>query len=171
MTQKPPLPAAAQTPFPLHPVPHEANGKPAFFASDTPASDTATERYTLADRLSLPEALSNNVIAIGAAIGLGVAALAGALFYRGRVKPEAKPTRRSRTAAKSPAKPSRSRAAKTTPPAKAASPIKGSAADGAYDVSYFARKHGLSPDEARAILAEAGADRTRANTLAKSRKD
>jgi len=38
-----------------------------------------------------------------------------------------------------------------------------------YEVKYFARKHGLSADEARDIIKAAGSDRKKANKLAESR--
>jgi hypothetical protein len=177
MTHQPPLPAAAQTPYPIHPAPHETEDGPAFFTAKRGKGDDA-EHYTLADRLALPEALSNNVIAIGAAIGLGVAAIAGALLFRRGDKT------RTGTAVKSKAarRPATGRAPRTsrTAPGRAranghaaptATKAKSVAAEGAYEVSYFARKHGLTTADARAILTQAGADRTKANALAKDRKN
>lgn len=39
-----------------------------------------------------------------------------------------------------------------------------------YEVSYFARKHGITAAEARAIIKEAGPDREAANALVRRRK-
>jgi hypothetical protein len=39
-----------------------------------------------------------------------------------------------------------------------------------YEVTYFARKHGINAAEARDIIREAGPDRKAANALAKARK-
>ena len=36
-----------------------------------------------------------------------------------------------------------------------------------YEVAYFAKKHGISSDEAKAILAQAGRSRKKADDLAK----
>jgi hypothetical protein len=38
-----------------------------------------------------------------------------------------------------------------------------------YEVAYFAKKHGISSDEAQAILAQAGRSREKADELAKRR--
>ena len=43
------------------------------------------------------------------------------------------------------------------------------AASQPYEVAYFARKHGLSSKEARAIIAEAGSSRAKANEIARNR--
>lgn len=39
-----------------------------------------------------------------------------------------------------------------------------------YEVSYFARKHGLTKDEATKIVKQAGGDREKANALAEKKK-
>ena len=39
-----------------------------------------------------------------------------------------------------------------------------------YEVSYFARKHGLSPDEAQRIIGEAGPSRDKADAAAELRR-
>ena len=39
-----------------------------------------------------------------------------------------------------------------------------------YEVAYFARKHGISAADARAIIKEAGPNRAAANQLALARK-
>ena len=60
-------------------------------------------------------------------------------------------------------------AAKTTKPRKSSDPARVAAGE-PYEVSYFARKHGLSTTEARAIIKEAGPSRAKANQLVKDRK-
>lgn len=97
MTHQRPIPDAAVSPYPLHPEPHDETG-PAFFASDAHHDDDEKARYSLAEGFSLADTLSSNTVAIGAAIGLGVAAIAGALLY-GRSKAKEPPARPARRAA------------------------------------------------------------------------
>ena len=81
MTHQPPPPAAATPPYPLHPEPHE-DGAPAYFADGaTHDEDDDAPQYRPTERFSLPDILSSHTIALSAAIGLGVAAIAGALLY------------------------------------------------------------------------------------------
>jgi hypothetical protein len=97
MTHQRPIPDAAVSPYPLHPEPHDETG-PAFFAKGTHQDDDENAQYSLAERFSLADALSSNNVAIGAAIGLGVAAIAGVLLY-GRSKTKEPPARPARRAA------------------------------------------------------------------------
>jgi hypothetical protein len=86
MTHQPPLPAAATPPYPLHPEPHE-DGAPAFFADRAPHDeDDGAPQHLPAERFSLPDILSSRTIALSAAIGLGVAAIAGALLYGAKAR-------------------------------------------------------------------------------------
>lgn len=94
MTHQRPLPDSAIPPYPLHPEPHDETREPAFFTMGTHhEEDDERAQYIFAERFSLSDILSTNSIAIGAAIGLGVAAIAGALLY-GRRKAETRPARR-----------------------------------------------------------------------------
>jgi len=114
MTHQPPLPDAAVPPYPLHPEPHDESG-PAFFTNDATKEDDETARYSLAGRAPIVDALTSNpTITIGAAIGLGVAAIAGLLLY-GRAKaeePPARPARRPRSAGASKASAAKPRTTK-----------------------------------------------------------
>jgi len=105
MTHQRPLPDAAVSPYPIHPEPHDETRDSAFFTMGSHHDDSdEAGHYALAERFSLSDALSSNTIAIGAAIGLGVAAIAGALLY-GRSKPETPPARPARRKASGAAKP------------------------------------------------------------------
>jgi hypothetical protein len=115
MTHQRPLPDAAVPPYPLHPEPHDETQEPAFFTMGTEhVEDDEKAQYIFGERFSLSDALSSNTIAIGAAIGLGVAAIAAALLY-GRRKAETPPARPAR---RQPARTTKPRAA-TTKRAKA----------------------------------------------------
>jgi hypothetical protein len=104
MTHQRPLPDAAVSPYPLHPEAHDEMREPAFFTMGSHHDeDDERAHYTFAERFSLSDVLSTNTIAIGAAIGLGVAAIAGALLY-GRRKAEAPPARPARRQASRTAK-------------------------------------------------------------------
>ena len=110
MTHQRPLPDAAVSPYPLHPEAHDETREPAFFTMGTHhGEDDERAHYTFAERSPLSDLLSTNTIAIGAAIGLGIAAIAGALLY-GRKKAEAPPARPARRQASRTAKPRAPRA-------------------------------------------------------------
>ncbi|MDB5706796.1 MAG: hypothetical protein JWN66_3912 [Sphingomonas bacterium] len=99
MTHQPPLPAAATPPYPLHPEPHEESA-PAFFAHGENDGHDDASQYTLAERFSLPDILSSRTIGLAAAIGLGVAAIAGALIYGTKPRRAAPPASKARTPAR-----------------------------------------------------------------------
>lgn len=161
MTHQRPLPDAAQSPYPLHPAPHDETSEPAFFTKGTHHEEDDRSRYTLADRFSLPDGLSLNVIGMGAAIGLGVAAIAGALLY-GRRRAKASPTPRPAL---------RLTGTRGDDTAKRGAADRRRVAGGEpYEVNYFARKHGLTTARARQIIKQAGSDRAKANALAKNGK-
>jgi hypothetical protein len=145
MTHQPPVPEAAQSPYPLQPAPHNDGAK----LVATPAP-------------SKPEPLLTPALAQLAGIGaafLGSAALAAWYFRRDKKPaPAARNTTRKPATSSSASKPRKSSDAALV------------AAGQPYEVSYFARKHGLSTDEVRAIFKEAGPSRSKANELAKARK-
>jgi hypothetical protein len=146
MTHQPPVPQAAQSPFPLQPAPHNDGAK--LVATPAPATSEPLITPALAQLAS-----------IGAAF-LGSAALAAWYFRRD----------------KKPAPAARKRATRSSGAGNGArKPRKSSdaalvSAGQPYEVSYFARKHGLSTTEVRAIFNEAGPSRAKANELAKVRK-
>ncbi|MEN2786682.1 DUF3606 domain-containing protein [Sphingomonas qilianensis] len=150
MTHQPPVPQAAQSPFPLQPKPHNDGAK--LVATPAPAK---------------PEPLLSPALAQLASIGaafLGSAALA--TWYFRRDKKQA-PAARKATARKS--APRKTSNSATPKPRKSSDPAR-VAAGQPYEVSYFARKHGLSTAEARAIIKEAGPSRAKSNQLVKDRK-
>ena len=116
MTHQRPIPDAAVSPYPIHPEPHDETG-PVFFASDAHQDDDERAQYSLAERFSLADALSSNTVAIGAAIGLGVAAIAGVLLYgRSKAKePPARPKRRAAAVRTTTPRASKPRVAKAKP--------------------------------------------------------
>ena len=164
MTHQRPLPDAAVSPYPIHPAPLDEAAEPAAFTIPTRGEDEARQGAGLTDRFALPENLPLSVIGMGAAIGLGVAAVVGALLY-GRRKPQPEPAPAPRAR--------RSPRTKVTGDDKAkrgtADRVRVAGGE-AYEVSYFARKHGLTATRARAIITQAGSDRAKANALAKSAK-
>ncbi len=113
MTHQRPLPDAAVPPYPLHPEPHDEMREPAFFTMAAHhGEDDERAHYTFDHRFSLTDALTLNTVAIGAAIGLGVAAIAGAVLYaRGKAEtPPAPPARRQATRSTKPRAPKAKRA-------------------------------------------------------------
>ena len=174
MTHQRPLPDAAVSPYPIHPAPIDEAAEPAVFTIPTRGEDEARRPGAgLTDRFALPENLPLSVIGMGAAIGLGVAAVVGAVLYgRRKSKPEAEPApaprpRRSARTGKAAAAGKKSADDKS----KRGTPDRVRVAGGEpYEVNYFARKHGLTPTKARAIIAQAGSDRAKANALAKGAK-
>ena len=159
MTHQPPVPEAAQSPYPLQPAAHNDGAK--LVATPAPDPSVAIEPTVLAQ-----------LAGIGAAF-VGSAALAAWYFRRGKKQaPAARKSGTRKTAAPK-------TAARTSAPRKAATtratPRKSSdaalvAGGQPYEVSYFARKHGLSTDAVRDIFKEAGPSRAKANALAKERK-
>ncbi|MEG3086539.1 DUF3606 domain-containing protein [Sphingomonas sp. PB4P5] len=145
MTHQPPVPDAAQSPYPLQPAPHNDGAK--LVATPAPAK---------------PEPLITPALAQLASIGaafLGSAALA-AWYFRRDKKP-------APAARKTPRKAATSNGARK--PRKSSDAALVSASQ-PYEVSYFARKHGLSTSQVREIFKEAGPSRAKANELAKQRK-
>lgn len=166
MTHQRPLPDAAVSPYPIHPAPLDEAAEPAVFTIPTRGDDEDSRPgVALADRLALPENLPMSVIGMGAAIGLGVAAVVGALLY-GRRKPQPEPAPAPR-----PRRSPRAGKAKADDKAKRGTAGRVRVTGGEpYEVNYFARKHGLTATKARAIIAQAGSDRAKANALAKGSK-
>lgn len=146
---QPPMPEAATSPYPLHPEPISEEQKQATAAAEAQA---ATEAEAAARRSTI----ATTAIQVGAAIGVGAAAVTGILYARRRIaKPgAASKAKRSGDDKRKRGKADRSRVAAGEP----------------YEVAYFARKHGLSAAEARAIIKEAGPSRAAANELADRRK-
>lgn len=166
MTHQRPLPDAAVSPYPIHPAPLDEAAEPAVFTIPTSGEDEARRPGAgLTDRFALPENLPLSVIGMGAAIGLSVAAVVGAVLYgRRKSKPEPAPAPRPR---RSP----RAKKATGDDKAKRGTADRVRVAGGEpYEVSYFARKHGLTATRARTIIAQAGSDRAKANALAKGAK-
>lgn len=140
MTHQPPLPEAATSPYPLHPDPIPEERKLAAAAEELQHTEDES-------------GISQTAIGVGAAIGLAAAAAVTGVFYARRRSAKAGPRAKGDDKSKR-GKPDRSRVAASEP----------------YEVSYFARKHGITAVEARAILKEAGPGREAANALAISRK-
>jgi hypothetical protein len=143
MSHQPPIPDAAQSPYPLHPAPIEA----------VPL-DTAGTSKDAQDRSPLSKSgLSSGILGVGAAVVVGaIAALGGFLFTR-RQAAGTKTTRASGDDRSTRGTADRRRVAGSEP----------------YEVTYFARKHKITAAEARDIISAAGSDRKVANTLAAER--
>jgi hypothetical protein len=149
MTHQPPIPDAATSPYPLHPEPIPEEQKLATAEAEAKAEADAKKAES-------QRAAAKAAIGVGAAIGAGAAVVGGIIYARRRGE-------RSGTAPKSASggddkrkrgKQDRSRVAASEP----------------YEVAYFARKHGISSAEARAIIKDAGPSRAAANELAARRK-
>ena len=151
MTHLPPIPDAASAPYPPHPAPIPEAQKLATAAAETAAARKAEAEAAAELRLKR---------AAQVGMGIGTALLVGAAAWGLRLYSRRKPAAASGRPAPRPAdkarrgKQDRARVAAGQP----------------YEVSYFARKHGLSVTEARAIIKEAGPSRTDANRLAQARK-
>lgn len=141
MTHKPPVPDASTSPYPLHPAPLAVVHADAH-ADDEPADQEADDGDTGADR---PVVKPKQLPGLGAAVGIGSAAIVAALLYTRRDTGDDKSKRGGAD---------RSRVAGSEP----------------YEVHYFARKHGITADDARDIIARAGPDRDKANRLAEKRE-
>ncbi|HVQ09478.1 MAG TPA: hypothetical protein VMS43_13690 [Allosphingosinicella sp.] len=76
MTHQPPIPEAAQSPYPLHPAPMPERSQ-AEEAAPADAGDTGEEK----EAGSLAGWASENRAGLGAALGIGSAALVAALLY------------------------------------------------------------------------------------------
>jgi hypothetical protein len=152
MTHQPPIPDAATSPYPLHPEP---------LSEEQRAATAAAEAKEEAARSSAEGSLSATVIGVGAALGIGAAAVGGLLYARRSRKTAPKAAAAKRTGSKR-----KSGDDKTRRDAGDRSRV---AAGEAYEVSYFARKHKISAAEAREIIREAGPDRDAANALAARR--
>lgn len=165
MPHQPPVPEASTSPYPLQPAPIPEEVKQAAEAAAETVETPDEAPAATADAAS--DGLSARVISLGAAIGLGAAAAVTGLIYSRRRQQDTAAAPKRAASAKRPAK--RAAPAKRSP-ATRRSAASGAAASGPYDVSYFARKHAISTDEARSIIAKAGADRDAANAMAKRRK-
>ena len=148
MTHLPPIPDAASAPYPPHPAPIPEAQKLA----------TARAEAAAAQKREADERQQRVTAAIGT--GLGTALLFGAAAWGLRTYLRRKP------AAQASAKPRRGSDDKSKRGSRDRSRV---AAGEQYEVSYFARKHGISAKDARAIIKEAGNDRKAANELAKAR--
>jgi hypothetical protein len=177
MSHEPPIPPESSSPYPLQPPPTRKKAKrkqqqPR--AAKTPAEPSTNgqdERGTALVVVDSPEAQgdaasserTSPIIGVGAAVALGAAAAVTGLFYAKR-----------RSAAADKAKRTSQSSTKRTGDDKAkrgGADRRRVAAGQPYEVSYFARKHGLSAADARAIIKQAGNDRDRANQLAGQRKE
>lgn len=145
MTHQPPIPEAATSPYPLHPDPIPEEQKAAAAAAAKQDAEASAGR-----------GISGAVIGIGAAIGLGAATVTG-LLYAGRSS-----ARRASSQSKQSGDDKRKRGAADRSRVSVSEP---------YELRYFARKHGITAQEARAIIKEAGPSRAAANALAKKRKN
>ncbi len=141
MTQQPPVPEAATSPYPLHPAPIPAERKLAAPEKAPPAKHRS----------------DGSSAAVLVASGLGAALALAAFVYR-----------RRRSAA--PATPPATRVRADDKSKRGGADRRRVAAGQPYEVTYFARKHGITAAEARDIIREAGSDRKAANALADKRK-
>ena len=114
---------------------------------------------------------SKAMIGIGAAIGIGSAAIVAALlFSRRKDVPTARASGTGGPGRKVAAHKLAARKGDTAQKATAKGADRARvSANEPYEVSYFARKHKISSKQARAIIAEAGPSRSAANALAKQR--
>jgi len=146
MTHQPPVPEAATSPYPLHPapIPEEVKAQHAREEAEAAAAAAAEAEKP---------AISPAAIGVGAAIGIGAAAVSGLLYARRRSRTAASGRKSGDNKGKR-GKADRSRVAASEP----------------YEVRYFARKHKISAEEARAIIKQAGPDREAANALARRKK-
>lgn len=148
MTHQPPMPHAATSPYPLHPEP---------IPEEVKLAHAEAEKRAQAEAEKPAIQISNTLLGVGAAIGVGAAAAVTGLLYARRKSAKAsaaQPKKRSGDDKSKRGKDDRNRVSASEP----------------YEVSYFARKHKIKAAEARAILKEAGTDRAAANALAASRK-
>jgi hypothetical protein len=144
------MPEAATSPYPLHPDPIPEEQKVATARAEAQAQADAEE----AERRST---IARAAISVGAAIGVGAAAAVTGVLYARRRTSKAGAAKKSEGGGDDKSKrgkADRSRVAAGEP----------------YEVNYFARKHGLSAADARAIIKKAGPDRAAANALAARRK-
>lgn len=189
MSHEPPVPPESTSPYPLQPPPtaRAAKRKQPARGRKGKAGDTVTagepgtalvvvDRAPADENASAPK--SGPIIGMGAAVALGAAAAVTGLLYAKR--------RQAAAAAQSKRTSSNGARRSTDAPARrktAAQPKRSGddkvkrngadrrrvAADQPYEVTYFARKHGLSAGDARAIIQQAGSDRAKANQLAAQR--
>jgi hypothetical protein len=144
MTHHPPMPDASTSPYPLHPAPLAAT-----HGDDKPAEQEADEGTDNATGANPPILKPKQMLGLGAAVGIGSAAIVAALLYAGRDDAQGDKHNAGDDKGKR-GRADRSRVAGGEP----------------YEVHYFARKHGITADEARGIIARAGPDRDEANRLA-----
>ena len=152
MTHLPPIPDAASAPYPPHPAPIPEERKLATAQAEQAAADTARREREA-------EQQHRRATAIGT--GLGAALLVGAAAWGLRAYLRRKPAAPARSRATRGGGDKSNRGAQDRARVAAGQP---------YEVSYFARKHGISAADARAIIKQAGNDRPAANTLAAARK-
>lgn len=148
MTHQPPIPEAAISPYPLHtaPIPEEQRL----------ASAEAEERAGAEAASDKSGGLFTTMLALGAAIGIGAAA-AGLFYLQSRSKAVGPPA-----AGNSGGDDKGKRGKADRDRVAAGEP---------YEITYFARKHGIKAAEDRAIIKEAGPDRAAANALAARNKN
>ncbi len=155
MTHQPPLPAASTAPYPSHPAsPENLREQPAEQRNEI-VETHETEGI---------RAVSARRFGIGAAVGIGSAAIAAALLY---VRGKGGMGATGRNAKKGGEKRKHSSDDKGKRGEADRSRV---AAGEQYEVSYFARRHKITAAQAREIIAEAGSDREAANRLAERRK-
>jgi hypothetical protein len=172
MSHEPPVPPESTSPYPIEqpPTRKKAKRKQPTRAAGTKAT-ADNEPGTALVVVDTPETQDDApapdktgpIIGVGAAVALGAAAAVTGIFYA---------KRRSAAAASAKKRATQSSAKRSgDDKAKRGGADRRRVASGQpYEVSYFARKHGLSTAEARAIIKQAGNDRARANQLAGQRK-
>lgn len=149
MTHRPPMPDASTSPYPAHPAPVVVA-----HADDEPADRKAAEGAESDAGADRPVVKPKQMVALGAAVGIGSGAIVAALLYAGRDTAEGDAKHNAGDDKSKRGGADRSRVAGGEP----------------YEVNYFARKHGITADEARDIIARAGPDRDKANRLAEKRE-
>lgn len=199
MTHQRPIPEDQTSPYPLQPEPIAADAQADTVTQNHAKADEAdalpetTEGKTGLSNIVLTVGAAIGVTAAAAVGGLLYSRRRSAKAGTRSDAPAAKPRKASTAkaaATRSPAKKangSKKSAAASAAPAAAApksaskrksgdDKTKRDGRDSAkvsatepYEVKYFARKHGLSADEARDIIKAAGSDRKKANKLAESR--
>lgn len=195
MTHQRPIPEDQTSPYPIQPAPIEASSQDDPTTVETEASDSAPDGSI--GGLSTRVLTVGAAIGVGAVAAVGGLiysrrarnAKAEAKTAKAPAKPRKAPSgkvgggKKANGAKKAPA-------AKASTPAAAATASKATASkrksgddktmrDGRdrarvsasepYELKYFARKHGLSADDARDIIKAAGSDRKKANKLAEDR--
>ncbi|WP_079247255.1 DUF3606 domain-containing protein [Sphingomonas turrisvirgatae] len=175
MSHEPPVPPEATSPYPLQPPPvtrkakRKASARPrkgkrdSNAAAATPGTALVVVETEGQDANHETAVKTTPLIGVGAAVALGAAAAVTGLFYAKRRSAAAANGKRPTQGTK--------RKGGDDKTKRTGGDRRRVAAGQPYEVAYFARKHGLSTEDARAIIKQAGNDRTKANQLAGQRKD